>query len=69
MTVIELIEELKKYPENMQVALYNNMSEDSSLSNELKVHNKQNGPYNKGDDVWDLWRIDKNEELLFIKSD
>lgn len=67
MTVIELIKKLKEYPENMQVALYNDMSEDSSLSDKLEVHNKQNGPYNKGDDVWDLWGIDKDEELLFIK--
>ena len=67
MKVKDLISKLKEFPEDLEVALYNEMSEDSSVVKQLEVHNKQNGPYNKGDDVWDLWGIDENQELLFLK--
>ena len=47
MTVIELIEKLKKYPENAQVAVYSDMSEDSDMPSKVQLLSKQEGPYNK----------------------
>jgi len=67
MNVKQLKTLLEVFPEDMEIALYNQMSEDSSMAESLEIHSKENGPYNKGDDVWDLWQIDKNKSLLFIK--
>ncbi len=67
MTVIELIEKLKKYPENAQVAVYCDMSEDSDMPSKVQLLSKQEGPYNKGDDVWFLYDLPDEEKIVFIK--
>ncbi len=67
MTVIELIEKLKKYPENAQVAVYSEMYEDSDMPSKVQLLSKQEGPYNKGDDVWFLYDLPDEEKIVFIK--
>lgn len=67
MKVNELIEKLKLMPQEAKVALYCDLSEDSSMANSVKLLNKQTGPYNKSDDVWFIYDLDEKEELVFIK--
>lgn len=67
MKVSELIEKLSKVSQDAEVAVYCQMSEDSDKASDVKVYNKENGPYNKGDDVWDIYDINENIEIVFIQ--
>lgn len=68
LTVEKLIEELKKYPQNMKVAINCDMSEDQSIARHVTKHNIDNAPYAKEDNIWFLHddKIQKNEKVLYI---
>lgn len=67
MIVKDLIEKLKLMPENAEVAVYCEISEDSDMANTVELLSKQHGPYNKGDDVWFMYNIPKDKQIVFIK--
>lgn len=65
MTVKELKEKLAKYPDDMQVVTYNEMSEDPGFADEVKVISPDNHPYCQGCDFWEL-SDDFNGDLVCI---
>jgi hypothetical protein len=69
MTVQELIDQLIALPESfktLKVAMYTEISEDSDIVNSMRIFDKSEGPYNKGDDVWTIYNIPADENILFI---
>jgi hypothetical protein len=69
MTVQELIDQLNSLPKefkDLKVAIYSDIAEDSAMANSLRIYNKSEGPYNKGDDVWAIYNIPADENVLFI---
>ena len=55
MTVKELIERLQQMPQDLKVAVYCDLSEDSSMPHKVEIHTQETGPYNKADDVWNIY--------------
>ena len=66
MTVAELISSLQGIPGNTKVAIYSDIAEDSDMANTVTLLNKSEGPYNKGDDVWAIYNIPAEENILFV---
>lgn len=64
MIVSELIDKLLKMPKDAKVAVY--CWEESALADGVKLCNKENGPYNAGDDIWFQSDLPENEEVVFI---
>ena len=52
MTVEELVNILYEMPQDAQVAVYSDIDEGSDMPSKVQLLSKQEGPYNKGDDVW-----------------
>lgn len=67
MTVEELVNILYEMPQDAQVAVYSDIDEGSDMPSKVQLLNKQEGPYNKGDDVWELYDLPNNEKIVFIK--
>lgn len=67
MIVSKLIEELSKLPQDSKIAVYAEISEDSDMANTVELLSKEEGPYNKGDDVWRIYNIPNDEKIVFIK--
>jgi len=68
MLVKELIELLKKQPQEAQVATYTCVGEDSDMPTDVSLYNQKDGPYNKADDVWFIYGIPAEEKIVFIES-
>lgn len=68
MKVKELVKELMKYPEMLEVGIYHKNSEGQGLISDIKLNKKENSPYCKGDSIWDINKIDSNIEILFLNG-
>lgn len=66
MTVKELIERLQQMPQDLKVAVYCDLSEDSSMPHKVEIHTQETGPYNKADDVWNIYGLPEEEQIVFI---
>ncbi len=66
MTVRELIELLQKMPKQCQVAVYSELDEGSDMAKGVRLYTKKEGPYNKADDVWNIYGLPKEEQVVFI---
>ena len=64
--VKDLINKLQQLPQDAKVAVYCNLSEDSDMAHSAELLSKEDGPYNKGDDVWLLYDISELEKIVFI---
>jgi len=67
MTVEELIEKLHTIPKDAKVAVYSQLGEDSDIPTKVELHTQETGPYNKADDVWNIYDLEPSEEIVFIK--
>jgi len=67
MKVKELIEKLQQMPQEARVAVYCEMSEDSDMAYRVEILTKEEGPYNKADDVWVIYNIPQDEPIVFVR--
>lgn len=67
MKVKDLIEQLKNLPQNARVAVYCDLSEDSDVAHRAELLDKNEGPGVKGDDVWFMYNLPKEEKIVFIR--
>ncbi len=66
LTVKELKERIANVPDETKVAVNCDVSEDQDMATKTMMITRADAPYAKGDNVWDIYGIDDDEEILFI---
>jgi hypothetical protein len=67
MKVKDLIEQLQNLPQDARVAVHCEISEDSDMAKKAVILGKEEGPYTKGDNVWFMYGLPKEEKIVFIR--
>ena len=66
-TVKQLKEKLNDFPEDMLLAINDDVSESQGLLQEIKVYNSENAPYDKGDNIWKNYSKLEGKDVLFLR--
>ncbi len=68
MTVSELIEKLKEFDGNLEVAINNEPTEDTGFLEHIEVVTEETAPYDKSDGLYHRGCTTEGQEILVLTS-